>query len=135
MERDDRPSVRRLPASGTHVAITIDHASDHNLWSDLTMDVAQGGVFVATFLPLSIGTVVHLLLTLEGDDVPVAASGVVRWSRLHREGADGPAGVGVRFVDLDQQAAEKLARFARDVREPIVFELEEAPMRKRSSRA
>lgn len=134
MTDDTRPSVRRVPASGVHVAITLDRTSEHTLWSDLTMDVASGGVFVATYYPLSIGTVVHLLLTLEGEETPIAMSGVVRWSRAHHDGSDVAAGVGIRFVDLDDEAAKKLARFA-GVREPMVFELDDAPMRKRRGAA
>ena len=122
MHDDERPSVRRVPESGVHVAIRLEHASEHNLWADLTMNVARGGVFVATFHPLAIGTRVHLLLTLEGDDVPVATSGVVHWTRPHREGSDGAAGVGVRFDGLHAADVEKLARFAREVREPTIFE-------------
>lgn len=133
MSESERPSVRRLPASGVHVAITLNGVSEHNLWSDLTMDVAHGGVFVATYYPLAIGTEVHMLLTLEGEDVPLAATGVVRWHSLHRDGSDNVAGAGIRFVDLEPKAAEKLARFAREVREPVVFELDEVPMRKKGS--
>jgi len=125
-EDDEKPSVRRIPNSGIHVAITLDHASEHNLWSDIALDVINGGVFVATFHPLPPGTTVHLLLTLEGDETPIAATGVVRWVRPHREGSDGIAGAGVQFVDLDARTAEKLLRFAEVVREPLVFELDVA---------
>ena len=123
---DDKPTVRRRPDSGVHVAITVGAATDHTLWADLSFDVTAGGVFVATYHPLALGTVVHLLLTLEGEEVPVAASGVVRWTRLHREGSEAPAGVGVRFVDLPEEVAGRLTRFASRVREPMVFELDEA---------
>jgi uncharacterized protein (TIGR02266 family) len=135
MSEDDRPSVRRIPASGVHVAITLDDTSEHNLWSDVTGDVAHGGVFVATYHPLGIGTVVHLLLTLDGEDVPLAAEGVVRWHSLHRDGSDNVAGAGIKLLELDEAASQKLARFAREVREPLVFELDDAPMRKKRSSA
>lgn len=126
---DERPSVRRM-SSGVHVAITLDRTSDHNLWSDLMMEEPHG-VFLATFHRLTLGTVVNLVLTLAGEATPLAASGVVRWTSAHSEGTDGVAGVGLRFVDLDDATEAKLARFMRSVREPIVFELEDAPMRKR----
>jgi uncharacterized protein (TIGR02266 family) len=119
-----------MPASGIHVAVTIDQGSDHNLWSDVTMDMSKGGVFVATFHPLSLGTEVHLLITLAAERVEIAARGVVRWTRVHREGSDGGAGVGVRFLDLDPEDIEKLARFVENVRDPMIFELDDPPMRK-----
>jgi len=133
-ERDDdeRPSVRRIPASGVHVAIKLEQGSDHVLWSDLTLDVSRGGVFVATFLSLSVGTVVHLLLTFEGDDIPVAATGIVRWTRPHRDGSDGVAGAGIQFSEIDAPSIAKAERFAREVRGPMIFEPDEAPVRKKA---
>src|SRR5688572_6736522 len=83
----EQPTVRRIPTSGIHVAVKIDTTSEHTFWSDLTMNVEAGGVFVATFHPLAMGTIVHMLVTLEGEDVPFAASGVVRWTRPHRDGS------------------------------------------------
>lgn len=131
MNDHEQPAVRRAPISGIHVAVKIDEASDHTFWSDLSMDLAKGGLFVATFHPLSIGTVVHMLVTVAGDDVPFAASGVVRWTRPHRDGSDGVAGVGVAFVDLEAAALAKVQRFVDDHRAPLVFELDDVPMRKR----
>lgn len=127
----EQPTVQRIPTSGIHVAVKIDATSEHTFWSDLAMNVATGGVFVATFHPLAIGTLVHMLVTVAGDDVPFATSGVVRWTRPHRDGSDGVAGVGVAFLDLDESALEKVARFVDSERAPMIFELDDAPMRKR----
>ncbi len=132
LDKEDVPSVRRGPKSGTHVAITIDRTTDHNLWADLTMDVVNGGgVFVATYHAIHLGTEVELIVTLEGEEKPFAARGVVRWTRPHRDGSDGPAGVGIRLIGVGDDTAEMLTRFA-TTREPIMFDLEEAPMRARS---
>jgi uncharacterized protein (TIGR02266 family) len=122
---EERPSVRRLPVSGVHVSIVLGASSEHLLWSDLTLDVTKGGVFVATFHPLPVGTEVHLLLMIEGDPLPIAAEGVVRWTTSHREHDDGVAGAGISFTEIDPKSLETLARFAREVREPMRFELDE----------
>lgn len=136
MNASELPAVRRLPKSGTHVAITLDRASEHALWADLSLDVAAtGGVFVATYVTLGVGTVVDMLLTLEGEELPIAARGVVRWTRPHRDGSDGPTGVGVKLLDPTPETAARLARFAESVREPIVFDLEDLQIRARSSAA
>lgn len=129
MTDDETPavSVRRFNAQ---VAITIDDVSDHNLWADLTMDLAAGGVFVATYQPLSLGTSVDLEVGI-ADEEPIHAKGVVRWTRVHMDGSDLPAGVGIKFVELDAETRDRLQRFAETVRTPIVFELEDAPMRRR----
>jgi uncharacterized protein (TIGR02266 family) len=127
-EKDDeeKPSVRRLPVSGVHVSIALGPGSEHLLWSDLTLDVTKGGVFVATFHPMPVGTEVHLLLMIDGDPLPIAAEGVVRWNTPHREHDDGVAGAGIQFTKIDAKSLETLARFAREVREPMMFELDDS---------
>lgn len=122
----ERPSVRRLPVSGVHVSVVLGPGSEHLLWSDLSLDVTSGGVFVATFHPLAVGTVVHLLLMIEGDPLPIAAEGVVRWITTHREHDDGVAGAGVQFTKIDPKSLETLVRFASEVREPMLFDLDDS---------
>lgn len=123
---EEKPSVRRLPVSGVHVSITLGPGSEHVLWADLTLDVTKGGVFVATFHPMPVGTTVHLLLMLEGDPMPIAAEGIVRWTVPHRDHDDGVAGAGIQFTTIEPKALDALARFAREVREPMMFEIEDA---------
>ena len=123
---EERPSVRRLPVSGVHVSVVLGHTSEHLLWSDLTLDVSKGGVFVATFHPLAVDTTVHLLLMIEGDPLPIAAEGVVRWVTPHRDDDDGAAGAGIQFTKIDAKSLETLAKFARDVRAPMMFELDDS---------
>jgi uncharacterized protein (TIGR02266 family) len=125
--------VRRLPVSGVHVSVTLGSGSEHLLWSDLTLNVTKGGVFVATFHPLPVGTTVHLLLMIEGDSLPIAAEGVVRWNTVHRDDDDGIAGAGIQFTKIEPKSLETLARFAKEVRSPMIFELDD-PMRGASVR-
>ena len=122
---EEKPSVRRLPVSGMHVSITLGPASEHMLWADLTLDVSNGGVFVATFHPMPVDTEVHLLLMLEGDPMPIAAEGIVRWTVPHREHDDGTAGAGIQFTQIDPKSLAALAVFAREVREPMMFEIDD----------
>jgi uncharacterized protein (TIGR02266 family) len=126
------PAVRRGRA-GAHarVAITMDGVNDHTFWADLAMNLENGGVFVATYEALALGTIVDLELTLPDSDFPLAFSGVVRWTRPHIEGSDGATGVGVKFMQLSEDASKRIKSFTETVREPIVFDLDEAPIRGR----
>jgi type IV pilus assembly protein PilZ len=108
-------------ASKAAVEIALDHASEHNFWSGLPMDMSDGGVFVATHRPLPVGTRVRVAMTLPGEADPVMATGQVTWTRPHLEGSDAPAGVGVFFVDVEEEAIAKVRRFTKTVREPIFF--------------
>jgi uncharacterized protein (TIGR02266 family) len=129
----DPPAVTKRSRSGrASVEIVLDALSEHNLWANLAMEIERGGVFVATYRALTIGTQVDLCMTLPDGGEPVAACGVVRWTRPHLEGSDGVPGLGIAFVNLDTAARARIAEFAESVREPFVFELEEAPIRRRS---
>lgn len=123
--------VRRCGQGRIHIEITIDALSEHNLWCDLSMDMQGGGVFIATHQPLRLGTVVELSLRLPDAPDPFAISGVVRWTRTYFEGSDGAPGVGVALLSPDDDVRDRLGRFAQTVRDPILFELDEAPMRRR----
>jgi uncharacterized protein (TIGR02266 family) len=129
------PAVRRARAGGhARVAITMDAASDHTLWADLAMDVLKGGIFVATYEALTLGTLVDLEVTLPDSETPLAFTGVVRWTRPHIEGSDGATGVGVKFVELSDNAKNRMLAFAK-LREPVIFDLDEAPIRGRRTAA
>jgi uncharacterized protein (TIGR02266 family) len=127
----DPPSVvRRCSRGKVAIDLAVDAHSEHNLWCGLSNDVAEGGVFVATHESLEPGTNVDLSVRLPGVEEPVALRGVVRWIRAYGEESDAPAGVGVKFVALDQRALPELSRFA-TLRDPILFELDEPATRPR----
>lgn len=124
------PTVRHFDAKRPRVAIAIDDRSEHNFWADLTFDVLQGGVFVATYHALPVGTAVELELGLAGD-TPTILRGVVRWTRAHREGSDASAGFGVALVDVPPEAKARIDRFV-ERRPPMLVELDEPQPTRRS---
>jgi uncharacterized protein (TIGR02266 family) len=125
----------RGATSGTRCAawleITIDHHSEHAFWADLAMQAERGGVFYATYHQFSLGTLLNFVVTLPDGERPIPVKGVVRWTRPHLPGSDGAVGVGVKFIELAAEAKERIERFARTVREPMVFELDEVPVRRK----
>jgi uncharacterized protein (TIGR02266 family) len=131
-ESNFHPTIQRwVRGQNPRVDITVDAASDHNFWSGITMEVERGGVFVATYQTLRIGTVVEMLVHLPGEEAPISAVGVVRWTRPYLEGSDGAPGIGIKFTELPAAARDAVGRFAEHVRAPMMFELDEPPLRKR----
>jgi uncharacterized protein (TIGR02266 family) len=112
-----------MPANDAHdqVEIQVDQTSEHNFWSGLEMNMAEGGVFVATHRPLEVGACVRVEMRLPFDQEPVVASGTVLWTRPHSEENDLPAGVGVQFVDIAEAAIAKVRHFTENVREPLFY--------------
>lgn len=117
-EASARTQERKHPRANAYLC--IDLCSEHDFWTGLTMNISEGGVFVATHLLLDPGTLVSLHLALPS--ARVLTLGEVRWRREYSGDDDVPPGMGVRFVGLDAAALQALRNFIVTVREPLLFE-------------
>jgi uncharacterized protein (TIGR02266 family) len=73
-----------------------------------SVNVALGGLFVATDRKFHIGDRFNLRFTLPGQAQPIAATGEVQWLYGHQGQA---LGMGLRFVDLPGAAATAIQAF------------------------
>jgi uncharacterized protein (TIGR02266 family) len=65
-------------------------------------DVSRGGIFVKTPTPFAPGTLLKFEIRLAGDKSVIAGVGRVVWKREPTQaGADKPAGMGVKFIKVD----------------------------------
>lgn len=94
----------RLPAE-----VKVDYRTIGSFMTDYAENISQGGLFIRTSLPLPVGERVRLRLMLPDGDAPFALDGVVKWVSTIREKEQHPAGMGVEFVDFDQEVQDKLA--------------------------
>ena len=101
------------------VEVTV--ASDHNFYNGFSENVSEGGLFVATHVPLPVGTAVELEFTLPTAPNKIHVRCAVCWIRPYREDSDVPAGMGLRFVDLADADAEVITAFVRK-RDPIFYD-------------
>jgi uncharacterized protein (TIGR02266 family) len=112
--RADRRSKPRI-----ELQAEVSMTSDTQPYAGLTGDVSSGGLFVATYAPLAVGTSVDLRFELPTG--LVHARGIVRWKR---EASDGISpGMGVAFEALDADSAACLERFCRS-RPPLYVDFE-----------
>ena len=98
--------------------VVLSVTSESNLYLGFSQDVAEGGVFVATYEARPIGARVELALHLEGGE-PVKLDGHVHWLRPQGSGDDMPVGVGVRLGTVSSEVAKALQSFA--VRRTPIF--------------
>lgn len=82
--------------------------SDSHFYAGLSLDVSKGGLFVATYQPLPVGTELRLFFVLP-DGTAIEAPGMVRWTRDD----DGPAppGMGIAFTKLSDAARRAIDRY------------------------
>src|SRR3954470_24806829 len=66
-------------------------------------DVSKGGLFVKTPTPFPPGTLLKFEIRLAGDKSVISGVGRVVWKREPTQaGADKPAGMGVKFIKIDE---------------------------------
>lgn len=92
------------------------HSAKH-LFPATSLDFSSGGLFVATYRPLPVGTRVVLDFKLP-NRLELEIEGVVRWCRGDSSAA--PGGMGVEFAALSPQLRAALEQFCA-VREPLYF--------------
>ncbi len=114
----ESPEARRNGRVRMHTS--IDMRSDSNFFTGFSMDISEGGVFIATVEPVARGTQVELDFTLPGGR-PMKVQGVVRWVR--ESNARTPElmpGVGVQFTGLNPEVAHAITSFV-TTRDPMFF--------------
>jgi uncharacterized protein (TIGR02266 family) len=95
----DDPRVSPVRAGRARLAIRVEIQGSGASCAGVTQSISQGGAFVATPRPPSVGERLTLRLALPGLAAPVAIDAEVRWLRPIDDTAGRPAGIGVSFVN------------------------------------
>jgi uncharacterized protein (TIGR02266 family) len=109
---------RAAPRPTLEVELTSD--SDSHFFAGLAGDVSRGGLFVATYRALALGSAVDVKLVLPDGDLD--ASGVVRWRRSAEP--DLAPGVGIALAALSESDRARIAAFCRS-RAPLYVDMDE----------
>ena len=88
---------RRYPRAA--VEIVIKYANTEQFFTDYAMNISLGGIFIKTATPFPINTRLSIHFSIPGLDRAIRTTGVVM-----RSSREPPAGMGVRFDDLDQES-------------------------------
>jgi uncharacterized protein (TIGR02266 family) len=115
---DERRGDKRAPIAG--VKVTYEDASGTRIEEDV-LDLAVGGIFIRSLVPMSVGKRIALDLTIVGEPGPWSALGRVVWTRPDATPGR-PAGMGVKIIDMDDATAALIARLVetREVTAPGV---------------
>jgi len=130
IQLEEKPEPKNQPGNQpdqkrTHprvaVEVEVSMHTEHNFYTGLTENLSEGGLFVATYENLSIGTLVALTIRLP-DHEPFKAQGQVRWVREHSEfTSDVSPGVGVEFTELQTNDQALIEQFIQ-TRTPLFYE-------------
>lgn len=108
MSDNRRKGGDRLPAE-----VKVDYRTVGSFITDYTKNISRGGLFIRTSLPLEVGERIRLRITLPDGDAPFALDGVVKWVSTIRDREKHPPGMGIEFVDFDEDVKEQLERLVR----------------------
>jgi uncharacterized protein (TIGR02266 family) len=115
------PAPRVDPQTRVRMAVRISLHTEHNFWAGLSQNISEGGLFIATYEHLKMGTPLELTITLPNRP-PIQVHGEVRWIREHTQfTADVSPGVGVAFTNLSDVDRQVIEGFIH-TRSPLLYE-------------
>jgi uncharacterized protein (TIGR02266 family) len=113
MKGAERRIEDREPAGG---AIRIKFRTPQDFQEYYLRDISRGGMFIATQKPHQIGEILSLAVQLpEGDEIKLQAR-VAHVRKPAEVGPGKPAGMGVEFVAMPAEAADRIAACIRQLR-------------------
>jgi Tfp pilus assembly protein PilZ len=124
MSHTDSSSSSPSPStSTTSRSLEVDVApdSESHFFVDLSGDVANAGIFVATWRGIPVGATVEIVSELP--DGPIAVSGRVRWVR-EASGEIGP-GIGVALESVPEGDLARIASYCAEW-PPYFYEVDAA---------
>jgi uncharacterized protein (TIGR02266 family) len=104
-ETEDGRKRRRNPRAA--VVLQLQYRNAGHLLVSYCTNLSRGGLFVPTLEPLPAGTQLTLELSIPGETEPAELQAEVRWVR-HFDAAEGPAGMGLRFEDVDGVLGDRI---------------------------
>ena len=124
IQQQQEQEQKRRQSQRSTLEIDVSIQTDHNFFMGLTENISEGGLFVATYDELPLGTELDLRLNLP-DSSPIETKAVVVWVREQNWfSEDVVPGVGVRFHDLSEEHASAIRKFV-EKREPMFYEADD----------
>jgi type IV pilus assembly protein PilZ len=114
VERAAPRDVERRRWERAELVVRVDYKTVDELFSEFARNINEGGLFVETDNPPSLGASVALQFQIPGSDEPIHVMGrVVRvCDATHREGP----GMGIEFENLDSQSRDLINELVRQLR-------------------
>jgi uncharacterized protein (TIGR02266 family) len=87
--------------------------------TDWAVNISRGGMFINTRNPLALGSVVRLIVSLPDAAFPFDLTGRVIRVHPHDPDSNQVAGMGIEFIDVDEDKRLRLERFVERLRKEL----------------
>ena len=101
---EERRSAQRLA-----VDLWVEESNDRELYFQRGANISSGGIYLERTIPHAKGTVINLQFSLPGGGKPIKVSGEI--VNVGDEATE--LGMGVRFVDLDDEDKSRIDEYIR----------------------
>src|SRR4051794_15026934 len=92
---------------------TVDEFIEH-----YSKDVSRGGIYIKSSQPMQVGTLLKFQFQLKDESALIRGVGRVVWTRVEEDAtADNPAGMGIKFIKMDNDSRAMVERIV-DAHEP-----------------
>jgi type IV pilus assembly protein PilZ len=92
--------------------------------TDWAVNISRGGIFINSRNPLAAGSVVRLIVSLPDAAFPFDLTGRVIRTHAYDPESDEMAGMGIEFMDVDEEKRARLERFVERLRKELPDETE-----------
>ncbi|MBM4374918.1 MAG: TIGR02266 family protein, partial [Deltaproteobacteria bacterium] len=99
------PRAKVLSMTVRYKSATVDEFVEHH--SD---NVSRGGIFIKTSSPFAAGTLLKFEIRIAADASVLTGVGRVVWKRDVAKSDEDPAGMGVKFIKLDDKSRDLIDR-------------------------
>ncbi len=87
--------------------------------TDWAVNISRGGIFINTRHPLSVGTVVKLIISLPDAAFPFDLTGKVIRVQEYDNPSNQVPGMGLEFMDVDEEKRARIERFVERLRKEL----------------
>jgi len=121
VSEDNKRRAERL-----HHDIPVAYRTVDGFITDWAVNISRGGLFINSRTPLPVGTIVRLIISLPDTAFPFDLKGrVTRVCEYDNKSNEVP-GMGVEFVDIDDDKRERIERFVDKLRTQLPEEPKKA---------
>ncbi len=107
--KNNFPERRAYPRAEVKIEIEFKYTID--FVTSYMLNISKGGLFIRTDEALPLNTIVFLRFTMPGDTKPIETEGKVVWCNTNKAKGYFPRGMGIKFLNLNIDAAEKIKLF------------------------
>jgi uncharacterized protein (TIGR02266 family) len=102
---------RKFPRAPLGLLVQYRFDTFESFMSEVAIDISMGGMFIRTDEPREMGALVYLQFALQDGEKLIEGLGKV--VRVNPPGAPATAGMGIEFVNLDEQSHELVEQIVR----------------------